>query len=293
MPLIEPNISIVVPVYNHWELVPGLIACIIDQSTCTGALELLLVDNGSDWLPDASELPSFARLIHCTVPGSYAARNEGIRHARGDILVFTDADCRPLTQWLEEGVACFKNSETADVIVAGAVSVVPAGNGVLNPYELHDLVLGMRQARYVRRGYGMTANLFVPRSVTEKVGLFEQKRFSGGDAEFCRRAAGYGVSLLYCAGAIVQHPARRSWNELSAKARRIKGGQLTSGPWRKRFLYALRTILPPLWAWLDALCSKKLSIRQRIVVCAVQGRLWIVEISEMVRLLFGCKPARK
>ena len=37
--------------------------------------------------------------------GSYAARNAGLREAAGDILLFTDSDCRPADDWCAEMVA--------------------------------------------------------------------------------------------------------------------------------------------------------------------------------------------
>lgn len=294
MTLINPGVSIIVPVYNHWDLVPQLIACIADQSAPAGAFELILVDNGSDRLPDTLVLPPYARLIHCATPGSYAARNEGIARARGSIIAFTDADCRPLPNWLAAALACYKEAGSEEeLIIAGAVTLVSADKHNMTPYELYDIILGMKQERYARRGYGMTANLFVPGSLFQKAGLFDATRFSGGDAEFCRRAVKGGAVLRYCAAAAVEHPARQSWAELSAKIRRITGGQLTSGPWQRRLAYVSRIILPPLRAWLIALRARGYSLRQRLIVCAIQGRLWLVEVAEMVRLLCGGHPCRR
>lgn len=287
------DISVIVPVYNHWHLIPELIDCLRNQSLGTDSFELLLVDNGSDYVPEESALPSFARLLHCATPGSYAARNEGIRNARGELLTFTDADCRPEPQWLEEGLTAFRSAGRTDVIVAGGISVVPANPDAPTTYELYDMTLGLPQARYVRRGYGITANLFVPRVVIDRVGAFDENRFSGGDAEFCRRAVRRGVGLKYCAKASICHPARSTWDDLVIKARRVKGGQLTAGPRRSRIIWAVRTVIPPVWAWLNALRAKRLSPKQRLVVCVLQGRLWFVEIAELVRLLLKRGEAQR
>ncbi len=127
----------------------------------------------------------------------------------------------------------------------------------------------------------------------DTVGAFDPRRFSGGDAEFCRRAGRHGFRILYCEQALIHHPARDNLAALAGKVRRIKGGQITAGPWHRRLLYALRTLLPPVERWGIILTSKKLRTnRQRLAVFRIQCRLWLVEIAELIRLSFGHKPAR-
>src|SRR5690606_11370451 len=87
-------------------------------------------------------------------------------------------------------------------------------------------VKGIPQERYVRHGYGATANLGTTRMVLDRVKGFDARRKSGGDADFCRRATGSGSGLEYLPQAIVDHPARATWLELKTKARRVKGGQI-------------------------------------------------------------------
>jgi len=284
-------VSVIVPVFNHWDLVPELLACLQAQTLDKHLLEVLLVDNGSDVLPSDLQLPPWARLMHCRTPGSYAARNAAIAEARGDTLVFTDADCRPLPEWLECGIACIE-AASQDTIIAGEIVIEPRDRGKLTPYELYDMALGMPQRRYVSHGYAITANLFVPRPVMQRARGFDPSRFSGGDAEFCRRAVAAGAGLQFCPRAVICHPARREWGELVTKARRIKGGQITAGPRLRRLSYAFRTLMPPFRVWAMALRAERLSIRQRLTVCAIKARLWRVEMAEMLRLVLGKPPRR-
>lgn len=289
----NPVCSVIVPVFNHWNLVPKLIECLTRQTVGTDNFELLLVDNGSDHIPEDVELPAFARLLHCDTPGSYAARNTGIDEAHGEYVAFTDADCQPSPDWLEYAIAFAERQSPDQTIVAGAVAVLAAEDREPNPYELYDMAVGLPQIRYVQRGYGTTANLVLCRTIIQTVGQFDTTRYSGGDAAFCRQAGRQGIATRYCAQAVVFHPARGTWEELASKVRRIKGGQISAGPYHRRILYALRTLLPPVERWHTIMTSNRLrTTRERLIVFNVQCRLWITEIAELIRLSLGNKPTR-
>lgn len=221
----SPLVSVIVPVYNQWQLIPELIERLRAQTIGSDRFELLLVDNGSDQLP-ALALSSFStKQLICTTPGSYAARNHGAGFATGEILAFTDADCRPHPQWLAKGVACLRQYDNTGSLIGGAITVVAANPASPNPYELYDTILGLPQELYVRvSGFSVTANLFVLKAVYDRLDGFDAGRLSGGDADFCRRATALGCGLHYCAGALVEHPARTSLDALITKVRRIKGG---------------------------------------------------------------------
>ena len=284
------RVSIVVPVFNQWHLVPELLRCLEMQTFDHDAFEVLLVDNGSEYIPPPTGEPRFVRRLVCSTPGSYAARNLGIAQARGAVVAFTDADCRPHPQWLQAALGRMQGSR---MLLAGAIRIVPRDPGNPNRYEVYDMMLGMPQARYVRRGYAITANLFVPRAVLNELGGFDARRFSGGDAEFCRRARDAHIALEYVESAVVEHPARDSWAALATKVRRIKGGQLAAGPLRQKALYAVRAFLPPVRAWWRVLRASSFSWRHRIGSLFVQARLWLVEMAEVLRLLLGRRPERK
>ncbi len=287
-PALAPLVSVVVPVFRHWQHVPGLLACLAAQSRPAGEVEILIVDNGPPAERPALILPANARILTCSEPGSYAARNLGAGEARGRLIAFTDADCRPEPGWLAAMTEAA--GRLPGRLLAGPVRLV-AGEPP-NPFEIYDRIRGIPQERYVRLGYATTANLLVPRPVFGAVAGFDAGRFSGGDADFCRRAgrAGHGIALV--PGAVVEHPARASWEELATKARRVKGGQIRGGPRRLRIQWFLRTLTPPLratarflrapWPW-----------RERVIGIGVLYRLWMVELAETARVLAGGVPERR
>ncbi len=285
--------SIVVPVYNQWHLVPRLLHSLARQTGMSGKFELLLVDNGSREFRPPSDLPSCARLLVCETPGSYAARNKGIEHARGNWLIFTDADCAPADGWIEEIDRAVSSPDGETTLFAGAVQVVAEGDNEPNSYQIYDMVKGIPQKHYVRRGYGATANLCVPAKVIRAIGSFNPDLYSGGDADLCRRARANGYGLSYLPEARVTHPARDSWKALVTKARRVKGGQLTAGTSYRRTMYFVRSFMPPILAACRFLGRRELPNRFRIIAIAVQLRMWVVDMREALRVSFGAHPERK
>jgi len=282
--------SIIVPVYEQWDIVPCLLRAIEQQTLALDNIELILVDNGSRHPMDPAVLPPFVRMYRCATPGSYAARNLGAGQARGQWLVFTDADCLPDRDWLAALQAASRTE--CSCLLAGPVNIVATSERP-NWWEVYDMVRGIPQAHYVKRGYAATANLAVLKEVFNSLSGFDGRRYSGGDAEFCRRAGDRGFSMRFVEEAAVAHPARDTWEELSTKARRVKGGQLTAGSLKRRTLWHFATCLPPVRESLRLLRNRAFPLHYRFIAVAVQLRLWLVQVAEMLRLLGGRVPERR
>jgi len=283
--------SVIVPVYRHWHMVPDLLECLNRQSVGASRFEVLLVDNASPDLALPDNLPPNATVLACDTPGSYAARNLGAAHARGQWLAFTDADCRPAPDWLErlDEAAAAGGDAT---LLGGGIRIASASDKP-SAWEIYDMVKGIPQDRYIRRGYAATANFAVARQAFERLGGFDGRRFSGGDADFCRRAARAGFGLSYAADARVDHLARTTWRQVSDKARRIKGGHLKAGSAARRGVWLLRTITPPVFGIWRFLRSRAHPLRFRIIACLVLMRVWLLELREIVRLGAGNVAERR
>jgi GT2 family glycosyltransferase len=284
-----PLFSVIVAVYRHWDLVPGLMDALAAQDL-PGRFEIILVDNAPDEARPAIALPATARIVTCPTPGSYAARNAGSREAAGRLLAFTDADCRPEPGWLA-AMAAAAGRAGPEMLLAGPVALF--GSPRPNRYELYEMIRGIPQARYVRNGYAATANLVVPTAVFQALGGFDSRRFSGGDAEFCWRAGAAGHPVRLVPDAVVRHPARSRWDELVAKTRRVTGGQVGAGSPGRRLVWFLRALTPPLRAfWRFARTAAP--ARHRLAAIRVLFALWLVELDEALRITFARKaPERR
>ncbi len=217
----EPFVSIIVPVKNEERRLPKLLAVLRALDYPQDRYEIIVADNGSTDRT-VEVVRNSAGVFVCVQPsgGSYAARNAGIRIARGEILAFTDSDCTPEVCWLGRGVARLK---TGADLVAGAIRFDLSRSSIDHRF---DRKFFLQQERWVaEKKAGATANLFVRRSVIERVGGFSEELTSGGDFAFCRKAAEAGCELVFEPSAIVSHPTR-GFSALLKKARRIGGGKI-------------------------------------------------------------------
>lgn len=128
------KISVIVPVYNTDKYLSDCIERILKQSYTN--FEIILVDDGStDSSKEICELyaqkDSRIMCIHKSNEGVSTARNEGIKHATGDYIVFIDSDDLIKRNLLEElSVIC-----EADFSMCG--------------YELYDDMLHTVTKQYI------------------------------------------------------------------------------------------------------------------------------------------------
>ncbi|MCH8539317.1 MAG: glycosyltransferase family 2 protein [Opitutales bacterium] len=223
-------VSVIIPVFENPEGIQALLEALASQTYPRDSFEVLVVDNGSrDATPATvaafppTAFSSLRLLEEKTVQGSYAARNKALGEAIGAVVAFTDADCRPVSQWLEAGVETLL-AEKAD-LAGGRVSFTFAKENP-NAAEKIDSRTNMQmEADILHRKITKTANLFVRKKVFEEIGFFNAGLRSGGDVEWTRKATTAGYLLVFASEAEILHPAR-SWRELFIKQIRVGQGQI-------------------------------------------------------------------
>jgi glycosyltransferase involved in cell wall biosynthesis len=223
-------VSVIVPVYNGEDGVTTLLAALSAQDYPAESFEILVVDNGSadrtmavvEAYAESRPSPKIRLLTEHERRGSYAARNKGVSVAKGTILAFTDADCRPVAGWIAAGVDAMRQSSAEQA--GGAIEFLFA-NQPPNAWEQLDSLIFLRQSQYVREfGWSATANLFVRADALASVGGFRADLQSGGDAEFGLRMKAAGFRIVYSPEALIRHEARATHHEVATKARRISAG---------------------------------------------------------------------
>jgi glycosyltransferase involved in cell wall biosynthesis len=233
-----PIVSVIVPVRNGADSVHRLLDCLRAQTAPDASFEVIVVDDCStDGTADAAGAGGFATVVRTSRHGGpYVARNLGLSAARGELIAFTDGDCRPDASWIERGIDAFATSD-ADLI-AGHIEV-PLGASPSIPALVDFARHYLDQEFLVGNGFGATANLWVRRDVFGRVGPFNERLLSGGDHEFGMRAAAAGATLVYRRDVVVTHAPRDRARELARKQFRLGYGSaqhlyFAEGPLRER-----------------------------------------------------------
>jgi glycosyltransferase involved in cell wall biosynthesis len=170
--------------------------------------EVILVDDGStDQTPEiAGRFPS-VRYVRQTNQGLSAARNAGIRAATGEIVAFTDDDCRADEDWLHyligdlqrgdfAGVGGHNFAPPEDGDVASAVMVSPGG-------PAHVMVTDS-EAEHIPG-----CNMAFYKWALEEIGMFDPLfRKAGDDVDVCWRMQDCNHKIGFSPAGFVWHYRR-------------------------------------------------------------------------------------
>jgi glycosyltransferase involved in cell wall biosynthesis len=235
-----PLVSIIVPVYNGQDTLELCLDSISKLCYPKDLLEVILVDNGStDSTVAIAKRYNVTVLHEPSIKSSYAARNVGIKAAKGDLLAFTDADCIVTPNWLKHLVAHWNDTS------------IGCFAGEIEAYLPEDLieVFSDRQGILRQSGtltcaylpYTQTANSAYRKTVFNQVGLFISEMTSGGDADIAwRMQKQLGLEIKFIPEALVYHKHRTSLQGLFTQFKKYEHGKVS---WSKHIPdYQLPTV---------------------------------------------------
>jgi glycosyltransferase involved in cell wall biosynthesis len=251
-----PRVSVVVPTYNRAPMLGRLLGALARCEVPQGGIEVIVVDDGSSddtrTVVERSGVPAL-RYVRQENAGAAAARNRGWRHARGELVVFTDDDCVPSPTWLVE----LDDAMTRTACDGAGGAIVPLVPGYLADFVQAERLVGHGgDADDVK--YLVTANAVFRRATLEAVGGFDE-RFPGAagedtDLTMRLRASNFAVTLVD--GAVVAHDHRTTVPALLRTYRRhgaarhmltrlhpgagvgMRARRMTTvGYWRRRYTY--------------------------------------------------------
>jgi GT2 family glycosyltransferase len=144
-------------------------------------------------------------------------RNAGVSGARGEIIVFTDAGCRPERDWLAHLVAPLLQGEQ---ITAGLTLATPGSTGLYDDAARRQAL----ESPYLTEC--PTINLAFTRKVFDAIGGFDENFAYGSDIDFTWRLTDAGYRIRSVPDAVVRHDwggwrrqLRRSYVYGKARAR--------------------------------------------------------------------------
>lgn len=185
----DPLVSVVVISYNCAEHVGHAIHSVLNQTW--RRLELIVVDDGStDATADVVRRISDPRMryVRQDNKGPNAARNEGIRHARGEFIAFLDCDDWWLPAKLEKQIAKAAGHPEIGLVYSLAIRVDASGtegdrfDSIVEGRVLDRLLLGNCIA-------GSASSAVVARRAIETVGTFDESLHFAEDWEYWIRVA--------------------------------------------------------------------------------------------------------
>ena len=223
-------ISIVIPVYNDPEGLEDTLSSLVNQDF-DGKYEILPVDNNSTddtakVVDSFQEKYDYVRgLKENKIQGSYAARNKGIQKARGDVLLFIDADITADQTFLSTAVERFKKSSYD---YAGInVEIQRTKDNIFSKYNAFQ---GFPIERHLEKNnFAPTCSLIVRKDVVDDVGRFDEMLVSNGDAEFGKKVDEEGYNQGFINSTTLYHPARETLKSLKNRYFRYGKG------WSQRF----------------------------------------------------------
>jgi GT2 family glycosyltransferase len=213
-----PRVSVVIPSYNRAQTLLEVLAALESQSVGHGALEVIVVDDGST---DATEAAVGDYRRNSPLDFAYqkqpnrgpgAARNAGIVRAKHPLLVFLGDDTIPGPRFVEEHLACRRRHGMAgDVAVVGYTTWAPR----LRPSPFLRFIgergpqfnyAAAREDTPLPWGFFYTSNLSVPRALLDRVPcLFDEELRIWEDGELGYRLLRAGMRLYYNPRAVAYH----------------------------------------------------------------------------------------
>ncbi len=224
--------SVIVPVYNGARVIDRCLDALAQQTVSPAEFEIIIVDDGSsdgtaervaEWAGRHTRVA--VSLLRQGQAGPASARNRGALAARGPLLLFTDADCRPVPGWIAALLAAFDAPDQP----AGLMGVYCTDQtdlaGRFAQMEFED--------RYDRMRHGQQLDVVATYSAAFRRDLFlAEGGFDPGfpkanneDVEFSYRLSEQGHQMRFVPEAQVYHHHANTWRRYA----QLKTGR---GYWR-------------------------------------------------------------
>jgi GT2 family glycosyltransferase len=205
------KVSVIVPVYNAEKTIGPLISTLRSQTIPPD--EIILVDDGSsDGTKELILAESGVRYFSQENSGPATARNLGAEKSVNQLLFFTDSDCQPQKNWIEQGVKVFEDPQ---------VSIISGSYGISNTKSLLARCIHSEiRFRHLHlmpdfpQAFG-SYNFAIRKDAFLKVGGFDSqyRSASGEDNDLSYRLIKAGYRIRFNRQMLVNHSHQENWQK--------------------------------------------------------------------------------
>ena len=204
----QPFFSIIIPTYNR----PGQLgACLHSFAQLDyprDRFEVIVVDDGSETLPEAVVAPFHDQLNVSLLTQAHAgpatARNTGAARARGEFLAFTDDDCKPVPDWLKALAVRF--APTPGQMIGGrTLNALPDNLYSTTSQAIIDVVYVYYNADPDKARFFASNNMTLPAERFRAIGGFDPSFTASEDRDLCDRWLLRGYGMTYAPEAMIYH----------------------------------------------------------------------------------------
>ncbi len=240
------KISVVIPTFKRPQLLNKCLLALKNQSFSSENYEVIVVTDGPDETT-RQKVESFANEHHLLTficknlnikAGPAAARNQGASSAKGELIVFTDDDCAPHTNWLQSYWNAFCKEQNKEIAFSGKTIVPRAGK----PTDYEKNIANLETAEFITANCACTTRAF------KKVNGFDEdfKIAWREDSELQFKFITASVPIIKVDKALVVHPVRNApWGVSLKEQKKSKFNALLHK--KHPSLYREKIGIKPLW----------------------------------------------
>lgn len=203
--------SIVVAAYNAQETIEPLIKSLLELDYPNK--EIIIVNDGST--DKTAEIIKKYPVILINQPnqGASAARNNGLNHAKSEIIAYTDSDCVVARDWLKNLIKHFDDPEVGAVTGQTIFATDNHCTSWVRSLDIEER--NNSRKKYTRLANG--PNSAFRRDLLKKIGGFNPKWFHAEDTEVSYNIWKEGFKIIYEPNAIVHHVPENNWRKYLKK----------------------------------------------------------------------------
>jgi glycosyltransferase involved in cell wall biosynthesis len=193
------GITFIIPTLNEEKHIGNVINTIKKYCKAHLIAQIVIVDNGSSDATKEIAVSKGAEVLekhNCSIA---ALRNFGARNAKGDILIFLDADIYLTKEWGQNIEQVIEHINNDMKIITGSVCGFSHEPSWIEK-SWWGPKLKKKDVKYINSGHFILHN-----KIFHEIGGFNEDLRTGEDPEFCKRAKNFGVKISNNASLRVMH----------------------------------------------------------------------------------------